>query len=649
MAYAIAQFDATDEAGNLLTDVTVEVRRESGGLQSVFADRDGTVPMGSRFTVANGRVEFYAPGNAYRIRLTKADYVRELRFFAIGLASESDMVIRNFRGEWAADETYRTFEMVTHNGLGFFVSTIEENLNNAPDATTPGSTAEWTFWQQEAPTGWKSVALMTVTGGTADAVTAIVEAGIDPASVVMYVINPVSANTGPVTINGVDLLAFDGLPLGAGYLQAGAPVLFEPVDSDYRLVLDHRFQILADAAQQSADAAAAAFEDLTSLWLGRFTNDAAASAAAGVVVGGQIYWNTTASAFRYWNGVAWADMPYATVADGFVTAAKVSNDAGERDAIRIKLGAAGAELEFTVSQVALLLADMNNQAQFLGPSGNRFADSFDTLTYVDVAGATHLNSATAGLLKPTVAISPRIATGTPTAPLGGTAANVNDNNPATNIVVSPGNITASPVGSRIVAKIDYGTSITITRIEAVGIAQSAGAGANFTTWYSTDNTNWTQLGTAGTSSATPSTFFNDGLVTARYIALVVIAADWTSFTVSVADLNGYGASSPNNLTVRSAVFTAASVPTKMKALINVREVEAATAGTDYTFECSRDAGANWTVMTLSERYSMPSGLRVVEAAETDVSGQPSGTSPRWRFKTLNNKNVELHDVFFYWS
>lgn len=38
-------------------------------------------------------------------------------------------------------------------------------------------------------------------------------------------------------------------------------------------------------------------------------------------------------------------------------------------------------------------------------------------------------------------------------------------------------------------------------------------------------------------------------------------------------------------------------------------------------------------------------IRVVEAAETSVSGQPCGTSPRWHFKTLNNKMVELHDAY----
>jgi hypothetical protein len=108
----------------------------------------------------------------------------------------------------------------------------------------------------------------------------------------------------------------------------------------------------------------------------------------------------------------------------------------------------------------------------------------------------------------------------------------------------------------------------------------------------------------------------------------------------------------NNLTVRSTSFTAASAPTKMKALLRVKENDASVAGTDYTLECSRDGGATWSMMTLTELFTSPSptaSIHVVEAAETYVAGQPSGTSPRWRFKTLNNKNVELHDALLYWS
>jgi hypothetical protein len=78
-------------------------------------------------------------------------------------------------------------------------------------------------------------------------------------------------------------------------------------------------------------------------------------------------------------------------------------------------------------------------------------------------------------------------------------------------------------------------------------------------------------------------------------------------------------------------------------------VDAATAGTDYTLEFSRDGGTTWTAATLTELFTAPGSIRVVESNLVDVSAQPSGTSLRWQFKTLNNKNVELHDALLYWQ
>jgi hypothetical protein len=124
-------------------------------------------------------------------------------------------------------------------------------------------------------------------------------------------------------------------------------------------------------------------------------------------------------------------------------------------------------------------------------------------------------------------------------------------------------------------------------------------------------------------------------------------ARWTpgaSFTAPSAEYSA-GAT---NLTVRSAAFTAVSAPAAMKGVLRVKEVDAATAGTDYTLEFTRDNGTTWTAATLTELFTAPGSIRVVESNLVDVSGQPSGTSLCWRFKTLNNKNVELHDALLYW-
>jgi hypothetical protein len=57
------------------------------------------------------------------------------------------------------------------------------------------------------------------------------------------------------------------------------------------------------------------------------------------------------------------------------------------------------ELLLSHSLMALQVADLANTAIFT--SNNRVADSFDAMTYVDTAGATNLDTGTAGVLKPT--------------------------------------------------------------------------------------------------------------------------------------------------------------------------------------------------------------------------------------------------------
>jgi hypothetical protein len=81
----------------------------------------------------------------------------------------------------------------------------------------------------------------------------------------------------------------------------------------------------------------------------------------------------------------------------------------------------------------------------------------------------------------------------------------------------------------------------------------------------------------------------------------------------------------------------------------VKEVDAATAGTDYALDFSRDNGTTWTTATLTELFTAPGSIRVCETNLVDVSAQPSGTSLRWRFRTGNGKMVELHDALLYWQ
>jgi hypothetical protein len=98
------------------------------------------------------------------------------------------------------------------------------------------------------------------------------------------------------------------------------------------------------------------------------------------------------------------------------------------------------------------------------------------------------------------------------------------------------------------------------------------------------------------------------------------------------------ADTANNMTlVIGNGLTAEAAPTAIRVLLDLEPIDAIVLGTDYTVEVSRDGGT-WTAATLSQIATIDT-RKIVETNAVDVSGQPSGTSPRARLKTLNNKSV----------
>lgn len=413
-----------------------------------------------------------------------------------------------------------------------------------------------------------------------------------------------------------------------------------------------------------------------------------------------------------------------------VTKAYIKDSAGTETELGAGGGAANyADLVTTVSLLALQVADNTNVALFLGSAGNRVADSFDALTYVDTAGATNLDSGTAGVLKPSTAGLDAFVTA---------LLHVDGSNGSTTItdsaLSSPPTWTATSGAALDTSQSKFGASSCLFDGSNDYVVGNGGAPFGFGTgdfaidfWVRFNSLTGTQNlydGRPGSNGAYPliqkdvTTHFlsyiaNGGTQITGTTALTTGAwhhvaltrtgtstrlflngvqegstySDSTNYANPVGSypnigrqynnttfLNGWldevriskgaarwtttftpptGAysSSAANLTVRSSSFTAASAPTQMKMLIRVKEVDAAVAGTDYTLEVSRDGGTTWTAATLTELFTSPSptaSIRVVESNDVDVSGQPSGTSPRWRFKTLNNKMVELHDAYIFW-
>lgn len=335
------------------------------------------------------------------------------------------------------------------------------------------------------------------------------------------------------------------------------------------------------------------------------------------------------------------------------------NDNSTKAASTAYVDGALSSLDLVFTELALQVADNTNVALFLGDAGNRVFDSFDALTYVNTGGATNLDTSTAGILKPTqsstnqdIGVGAGDTSGAVTS--GVTYIDINTALTAAD-VISAIKVRSSSAQSMTLKIAKRNSSGNFDIVASQTVAHPGGGQVTFAlvTPFTVPGTGSYYVGAYLASSGS-------GCATTSNISQASKSGDITGTGqsgFSEVTNNGVALSvlknpSTNNLTVTSTAFTAASAPTTMKGLIRVKEVNAATAGTDYTLEFSRDGGTTWTTATLTELFTSPSpdaSIVVVSSNVVTVSGQPAGTSPMWRFKTLNNKNVQLYDAALYWA
>lgn len=104
-----------------------------------------------------------------------------------------------------------------------------------------------------------------------------------------------------------------------------------------------------------------------------------------------------------------------------------------------------------------------------------------------------------------------------------------------------------------------------------------------------------------------------------------------------------GGSPPNMTVVSKAVVPAASAPTTGKLLIQIKDISGtAVVNTDFEGYVSRNNGTTWTKGTFVFIQTLADGTKEYEFTSLDISAQPSGTSVRGKFVTLNNKEIQLH-------
>lgn len=313
------------------------------------------------------------------------------------------------------------------------------------------------------------------------------------------------------------------------------------------------------------------------------------------------------------------------------------------DPVALALGAADLSINLIYTAKNANLAPL----RFLDGLADGFAGSTGL-----TGGTNFLVDTTNRKLRPTRA-DVRIAAGiTPIATfLGGTPANLNDNNTATVSTTSAiGDKTANTVadGQRWFAKYDLGSIKTISKIEAVGASQSAG-GASFEFYTSTDNATWTLYGIVHGTDVTPRTFADSVSRDVRYVIMVLAALNWVAITFTTQDLNVFTATgAAQNMTVTPVTQTADAVPGAISGYFIIDPIDAPTLNTDLTLEVSRDGGTTWTTATLSLAGGLSGTQKLYQALSVNVTAQPSNTAPTFRLKTLNSKYVDVYGWVLSW-
>lgn len=267
---ALARHDGTavDEAGNVISNAWIEVRRDVPGRPVVplFSDRNGTVAIGNPFQANDdGTFGFHAPGGAYYIRAytgpgQNPTTQRVRRYVPIGTAGEYDT--DGLAGMLQAGLAY--FD--TEPELSAFVPTgdrVAAIVAFDPVGENNGLYAwddideEWVF---KRPLDG-SVAKVTLSGD-ADEQLGVIGLGTNPTTIEVFKAHVVTPNAGAMTlsINGETaraVLDYNGDPMPAGVWSG--TVLFElNDDGDYQLLTDGAAAASAAASAAEAEAWAAA-------------------------------------------------------------------------------------------------------------------------------------------------------------------------------------------------------------------------------------------------------------------------------------------------------------------------------------------------------------------------------------------------------
>lgn len=337
------------------------------------------------------------------------------------------------------------------------------------------------------------------------------------------------------------------------------------------------------------------------------------------------------------------------------------------------LAAASSALALTPASIASLIQNINNNAfKIADLEGVRLnmaggiADAYDSETDVDTATSTNERyDATNDRYSPTATTGaeqiPTMTSGT----TSGVTMSASSEFGASNAAWKAGDKVTSGSGANLWLSavstdgnlnVDLGSSKTIATYTARNDSAYQGGcttGWNFQVASASDYSD------AVTVDSQTNQFSSGGNVENTYTISAPIAGRYVRWVTTQrgGGSGGYSgfievglqiAGTPNNMTLVSNAFTASAVPTQARIAVFIDPQESITINTDFTAEASRDGGTTWTSITLAI-VSNPVGTVEQYEGSASISSQPSGTSMKYRLKTLNNKDIDVTGIVFQWS
>ena len=308
----------------------------------------------------------------------------------------------------------------------------------------------------------------------------------------------------------------------------------------------------------------------------------------------------------------------AMIQDGAVTSAKTPGFAADKD----------------IRSLALEMADVKGAALNF-PNGA--ADPFDSDTLLTKTNATY--DATNDYYHNPAAedlVSDDSTTWMTQSYVYNVGTNVSGQNPESVNLGNTGSTTYT---------IDFGSGNAQDIIKG-GIGYSGYSGSRIGSFrYSDDNASYTDAATFNFTISSDYTQTWSSVGAHRYWQLSVTS--WSGATYHpMSHFRLWRNLTTADMTLIGNALTASSAPTKGFITVQAKGVDAITTS-DLTAEISRDNGTTFTAATLTA--GSENGGFINYEGTADISGQPSGTSMKYRVKTLNTKEVRVSGVVLRWA